>query len=83
MSLEERCDRWQCVEEAFAAKLGVVSAQSAKADDAITALTDQSFAEKPTQIDKSVLGFPEPRRISVAKSIPRTYRAISSSSSAL
>jgi hypothetical protein len=53
----------QHVEEAFAAKLGVVSAQSAKADDAITALTDQSFAEKPTQIDKSVLGFPEPRRI--------------------
>jgi len=51
------------VEEAFAAKLGVVSAQSPKADDAITALTDQSFAEKPTQIDKSVLGFPEPRRI--------------------
>ena len=53
----------QHVEEAFAAKLGVVSAQSPKADDAITALTDQSFAEKPTQIDKSVLGFPEPRRI--------------------
>jgi hypothetical protein len=53
----------QHVEEAFAAKLGVVSAQSAKAHDAITALTDQSFAEKPTQIDKSVLGFPEPRRI--------------------
>jgi hypothetical protein len=53
----------QHVEEAFAAKLEVVSAQSAKADDAITALTDQSFAEKPTQIDKSVLGFPEPRRI--------------------
>jgi hypothetical protein len=53
----------QHVEEAFAAKLGVVSAQSAKADDAITSLTDQSFAEKPTQIDKSVLGFPEPRRI--------------------
>jgi ERF superfamily len=53
----------QHVEEAFAAKLGVVSAQSAKADDAIAALTDQRFAEKPTQIDKSVLGFPEPRRI--------------------
>ena len=53
----------QQVEEAFAAKLGVVSAQSAKADDAIAALTDRSFAEKPTQIDKSVLGFPEPRRI--------------------
>jgi hypothetical protein len=53
----------QQVEEAFAAKLGVVSVQSAKADEAITALTDQTFAEKPTQIDKSVLGFPEPRRI--------------------
>jgi hypothetical protein len=52
----------QQVEEAFAAKLGVVSVQSAKADD-ITALTDQSLAEKPTQIDKSVLPFPEPRRI--------------------
>jgi len=50
----------QCVEEAFAARL---AAQSAKADDAITAPTDQSLAEKPTQIDKSVLGFPEPRRI--------------------
>jgi hypothetical protein len=46
-----------------ATKLGVASAQSAKADDAITALTDQSFAEKPTQIDKSVLVFPEPRRV--------------------
>jgi hypothetical protein len=53
----------QQVEEAFAAKLGVISAQSAKADDAITALTDQSLAEKPTQVDKSVLVFPEPRRI--------------------
>jgi len=53
----------QQVEEAFAAKLGVVSAQSPKADDAIAALTDRSFAEKPTQIDKSVLVFPEPRRI--------------------
>ena len=53
----------QQVEQAFAAKLGVVSAQSPKADDAIAALTDRSFAEKPTQIDKSVLVFPEPRRI--------------------
>jgi hypothetical protein len=51
------------VEEAFAAKLGVVSAQSAKADDVTTALNDQSLAEKPPQIDKSVLVFPEPRRI--------------------
>jgi ERF superfamily len=53
----------QQVEEAFAAKLGVVSVQSANADEVITAFTDQTFAEKPTQIDKSVLGFPEPRRI--------------------
>jgi hypothetical protein len=41
----------------------MISAQSAKANDAITALTDQSLAEKPTQIDKSLLVFPEPRRI--------------------
>jgi hypothetical protein len=53
----------QHVEEAFAAKLGAISAQSANADDTITALTDQSLAEKPTQIDKSALAFPEPRRI--------------------
>jgi len=53
------------VEEAFAAKLklGVVSAKSAKADDITTVLNDQSLAEKPPQIDKSVLVFPEPRRI--------------------
>jgi hypothetical protein len=51
----------QQVEEAFAAKLRVV--QSASADETITARTDRTFAEKPTQINKSVLGFPEPRRI--------------------
>jgi hypothetical protein len=53
----------QRVEEAFAAKLGVVSTQGAKADDVTTVLNEQSSANKPPQIDKSVLGFPEPRRI--------------------
>ena len=53
----------QQVEEAFASKLGVVSVQGANADEAITAFTDQTFEEKPTQIDKSVLEFPELRRI--------------------
>jgi hypothetical protein len=55
----------QQVEEAFAAKLKleVVSAQGAKADDVTTVLKEQSLAEKPPQIDKSVLIFPEPRRI--------------------
>jgi hypothetical protein len=53
----------QRVEEAFAGKLRVISAQSANADDTITAPTDQSLEEKPTRIDKSALVFPEPRRI--------------------
>ena len=57
------------VEEAFAAKLGVVSAQSTKADDVTTVLNDQRLAEKPPQIDKSVLVFPEPRRILVIATI--------------
>jgi hypothetical protein len=45
----------QQVEQAFAARLAVIPAQSAKTDDATTALT--------TPIDKSVLEFSEPRRI--------------------
>jgi hypothetical protein len=49
----------QQVEEAFAAKLGIVSAQSAIADEVTPALTDQN----PSQTDKGVLVFPEPRRI--------------------
>jgi len=53
----------QQVEEAFAAKLAVISPESAKADDVTPGLNDQSFAEKPPQVDKRVLIFPEPRRI--------------------
>jgi hypothetical protein len=51
----------QQVEEAFAAKLAVI--QSAKSDDV---LSEQNLAEQTsaaTQINKSVLVFPEPRRI--------------------
>jgi len=51
------------VEEAFAAKLAVIPPNSAKADGSTTALTDQSLDEKTPQINKSVLEFPEPRRI--------------------
>ena len=53
----------QQVEEAFAAKLTVIQAQSAKSDDV---LSEQSLAEQTsaaTQINKSVLVFPEPRRV--------------------
>jgi hypothetical protein len=51
------------VEEAFAAKLAVIPPDSAKADGGITALIDQSWVEQTPQINKSVLVFPEPRRI--------------------
>ena len=53
----------QQVEEAFAAKLAVTQAQSAKSDDV---LSEQSLAEQTSaaaQINKSVLVFPEPRRV--------------------
>ena len=56
----------QQVEEAFAGKLGVIQAQSAKSDDV---LSEQSLAEQTSaatqinQINKSVLVFPEPRRV--------------------
>ena len=53
----------QQVEEAFAAKLAVIQAQNAKSDDV---LSEQSLAEQTsavTQINKSVLVFPEPRRV--------------------
>ena len=52
------------VEEAFATKLEVIPAENAKADEA-TAPFKESLAEKTRtpQIGKSVLGFPEPRRI--------------------
>jgi hypothetical protein len=54
----------QQVEEAFATRLGVIPAENAKADEA-TAPFKESLAEKTrtSQIAKSVLGFPEPRRI--------------------
>jgi hypothetical protein len=51
------------VEEAFAAKLAVIPPNSAKADGGTTAFTDQSLAENTPKINKSVLEFPEPRRI--------------------
>jgi hypothetical protein len=50
----------QQVEEAFAAKLAVIPPESAKADPR---LNNQGLAEKPPEVDKSVLVFPEPRRI--------------------
>jgi hypothetical protein len=56
----------QQVEKAFAAKLRLVQAQSAETGDISTALEDQGLAEKTggtAQIDKSVLVFPEPRRL--------------------
>ena len=55
----------QQVEDAFAAKLGAMPAQSAKTGVATTASGDQSLIKKTgtPQIDKSLLVFPEPRRI--------------------
>jgi hypothetical protein len=52
------------VEEAFATKLGFIPAESAKPGEAAATLK-KSLAEKTMtpQINKSVLGFPEPRRI--------------------
>ena len=52
------------IEEAFARKLGFIPAENQKAGEATTNLK-KSLAEKTRtpQIDKSVLGFPEPRRI--------------------
>jgi hypothetical protein len=53
----------QQVEEAFAAKLAVIQAQGTKSDDV---LSEQSLAEQTsaaTQINKSVLVCPEPRRV--------------------
>jgi hypothetical protein len=54
------------VEEAFAAKLALIVAQGAKTDDVMAALDSQSLTEKTSatpQVDKSVLPFPEPRRL--------------------
>jgi ERF superfamily len=53
----------QQVEEAFATKLAVITPQNVKSDDVTTALMDQSAVEKTLQINKSVAGFPKPRRI--------------------
>jgi hypothetical protein len=52
------------VEEAFATKLGIIPPENTKAGEA-TATLKESLAQKTRtpQIDKSVLGFPEPRRI--------------------
>src|SRR6516165_6470120 len=56
--------RPQKVEEAFAAKLAVIPPESdAKAYDVTPVLNAQSLAEKPPQVDKTVLVLPEPRRI--------------------
>ncbi len=54
----------QQVEEAFAPKLGIIPPENAKTGE-VTATLKESLAEKTrtSQIDKSVLGFPEPRRI--------------------
>ena len=53
------------VEEAFAAKLSLISQASPKRDDADSDAGNASLAENTgtLQIDKSVLVFPEPRRI--------------------
>jgi hypothetical protein len=52
------------VEEAFATKLAVIPPETdTKADDVTTAFTDQNLIENTPQINKSVLEFPEPRRI--------------------
>ncbi len=53
----------QQVEEAFAARLAVVP--DAKASETTIVFGDQNSSEEnaPTQIDKSVFVFPEPRRI--------------------
>jgi ERF superfamily len=53
----------QQVEEAFATKLVVVQAQSAKSDDALFKQSLVQPTSAATQINKSVRGFPEPRRI--------------------
>jgi hypothetical protein len=53
----------QQVEEAFTAELAMIQAQNAKSDDGLSV---QSLAEQTraaTQINKSVLIFPEPRRV--------------------
>jgi hypothetical protein len=55
----------QQVEEAFAAKLALISAENPNQDDADSGVADVSLAESTgtLHIDKSLLVFPEPRRI--------------------
>ncbi len=55
----------QQVEEAFATKLATISAESPKRDDADSGAGNSGLPEDSgiLQIDKSVLVFPEPRRI--------------------
>jgi hypothetical protein len=54
----------QQVEEAFATKLGFIPPENPKAGEATATLKKRSAEKTRTpQIDKSVLGFPEPRRI--------------------
>ena len=52
------------IEEAFATKLGMIPPENEKTNEVMATLKE-SLAEKTRtrQIDKSVLGFPEPRRI--------------------
>ena len=51
------------IEQAFARRLGIIPPENEK--QMVTATVKESLAEKTRtrQIDKSVLGFPEPRRI--------------------
>ena len=52
------------IEQAFARRLGIIPPENEKTNE-VTATVKESLAEKTRtrQIDKSVLGFPEPRRI--------------------
>jgi hypothetical protein len=53
----------QQVENAFAAKLAVIQVQSAKSDDFLPKQDFAAEAGAATQINKSLLVFPEPRRV--------------------
>jgi hypothetical protein len=53
----------QQVEQAFAAKLAGMQAQSAKSDDELAELSFAEQTSAATQTNKIVLVFPEPRRV--------------------
>jgi ERF superfamily protein len=53
----------QQVEEAFAAQLAMIQAQNAKSDDVLSVQIPTEETSAATQINKSVLVFPEPRRV--------------------